>query len=244
MALNPMQFAAYALTVACCWWGSRIARRKGFSVGTFLFFLLLSVPGCCYSVFYLRLWDEPMWLYRMRAIPGSEMPAGLMGLLAGWIQGNLHGRWKVSLPLVMMLVLVITSIPYIKQLSGPLELREKWRDGVCLQSSPSTCGPASAATLLTMMGIPTTEAEIAQDAFSTSSGTENWYLKRAIEKRGVACRYEWVPAPIKHLPYPCIAGLRLGPQSGHFIAILAEEDEGYLIADPIYGRSHLKSKTL
>ena len=244
MALNPMQFAVYALALVCCWWGSRLARRKGFSAITLILLVLLAVPGVCYALFYLHLWEEPMWLYRIRAVPGSELLAAPMGLIAGWIQGNLYGRWRVSLPLVMILVLVSACIPYIKQLSGPLELREKWKDGVCLQSTPSTCGPASAATLLGMMGIPTTEAEIARDAFSTSSGTENWYLKRAIEKRGVACRYEWVPAPIKHLHYPSIAGLKLGPHAGHFIAILAEDAEGYLIADPIYGRTHLKRKIL
>lgn len=209
-----------------------------------LAFTALAIPALLYDLYYLRIWDEPMWLYHVRSWRGSELLAAPAGLLAGWVQGRLKGRWRVSLPSVMVLMLLTMTVPYVKQLSPPTELHDKWRDGVCLQSSPSTCGPASAATLLASLGIPASEADLARDSFSTYSGTENWYLKRAIERRGVACHYEWVAPPVARLPCPSIAGLRLGEESGHFVAILSSDKDGYTIADPRRGRSRITHATL
>lgn len=211
---------------------------------TGLAFTVLAIPALLYDLYYLRIWEEPMWLYEVRSWPGSELLAAPAGLLAGWIQGRLKGRWRVSLPSVMVLVLLTLTVPYVKQLTPPTELRDKWRDGICLQSSPSTCGPASAATLLSAFGVPTSEADLARDSFSTYSGTENWYLKRAIERRGIKCRYVWIPPPVAELPHPSIAGLRLTEQSGHFVAVLSADVEGYWIADPRRGRSKVTHATL
>lgn len=244
MALNPVQFLVYAGALLCCWLGRHVALRSSRSVATGTAFAVLAIPALVYDLYYLRIWEEPMWLYEVRSWPGSELLAAPAGLLAGWVQGRLKDRWRVSLPSVMVLVLASLTVPYVKQLTPPTELHEKWRDGICLQSSPSTCGPASAATLLTSFGIPTSEADLARDSFSTYSGTENWYLKRAIERRGIRCSYVWIPPPVAELPCPSIAGLRLTEQSGHFVAILSADTDGYLIADPIRGRSKVTHATL
>jgi hypothetical protein len=90
------------------------------------------------------------------------------------------------------------------------------------------------------MGIEVTEKELATDAFSTSSGTENWYLNRAIEKRGVDCSYVLRHPASPTLLYPAIAGVRLGERRGHFIAILGETPEHYIVGEPMAGRRLLR----
>jgi hypothetical protein len=244
VALNPTQFLLYPLAVVCCFIGRRVVGRWPKAWLVAIVFLMLALPALCYDLYYLHPWNEPIWLYRIRSWPASELLAAPAGLIAGWIQGRLQGRWRVSMYSVSALVLLAMAVPYVKQLFGPGDLEETWKDGVCLQSSPSTCGPASAATLLASMGIPASEANVARDAFSTLSGTENWYLKRAIERRGVHCRYEWIDSPVQDLPYPSIAGIKLGKDSGHFIAVLGKDADGYLIADPIYGRSKITRQAL
>jgi hypothetical protein len=76
---------------------------------------------------------------------------------------------------------------------------------------------------------------LARACFTSRTGTEAWYLVRALRERGQ--RVEIVAgdaaAPI---PAPAIAGVRRG-SSGHFIAILGRTPDGAIItADPAFGR--------
>ncbi len=246
MSLNPVQCLVYAAALACFWYGRRLALISSARVVPAIAFGLCAVPAICYDLYYLHVWDEPIWLYRIRSWPASELLAAPAGLLAGWSQGSLRGRWRVSMASACLLLLAALFVPYAKQFAAPLPMTERWKDGVCLQSTPSTCGPASAATLLSAWGVPVSEAELAREAYSTWSGTENWYLRRAIERRGISCEYVFTGTPPVALPYPSIAGLRLGPQSGHFIAILgpAREGGGYDVADPLYGRGIVRQRDL
>ncbi len=49
---------------------------------------------------------------------------------------------------------------------------ERWRDGVCLQTTHQTCGPAAAATALHTLAVPASEAELASLCLSTTAGTQ------------------------------------------------------------------------
>lgn len=241
--MNPLQFGVYLLGVACCWGGSLLARRFPRQWWMVLPLAILAIPCAAYGLYYARLWDEPVWLYQLRSVPGTELLASLGGLLVGWCHWHLPKRFAGSLGFVSCFFVLWLSVPYLKQIFSPLrkdELHEKWRDGVCLQSSYSTCGPASAATLLKAMGIEATEKELATDAFSTSSGTENWYLNRTIAKRGVDCSYILRDPASPTLLYPAIAGVRLGARRGHFIAILGETPEHYIVGEPMAGRRLLR----
>ena len=55
------------------------ARRTALAAG-----LLLALPCVAFAAYYLHWWDEPVLLYRFRALPGSELAAGLSGWLTGW----------------------------------------------------------------------------------------------------------------------------------------------------------------
>lgn len=234
MNLPLIQFAVYALAAAGFVLGTRLKAYRWY-------LLPLLLPALVYAAYYLKVFSEPIWLYQLRSIPGSELLAALAGVPAGAFYAALAHSGRRILPIALC---ALVFAPYIKFWLLPLNqsvLKETWEGGVCLQSTPSTCGPASAATLLRAMRIPITERELALESYSTASGTENWYLAQALKRRGVDVTYLSTAPNPKKLVYPAIAGTKLGgPQgAGHFILVLDRVYEGYLIADPISGRATL-----
>lgn len=217
--------------------------------GTPSWVLALVLPLCClpavmYAGYYLHLVDEPVLLYRLRALNGSELLAGLIGLPMGWLAVRLsrsHVRAVRLSTLGLAIAPMLVVIPYAKSLTTPLDadfIHERWEDGICLQSTSSTCGPSSAATLLHAVGLPGNEATLAQEAHTSASGTEIWYLARALRARGMDVSFRSTTPNPEALPYPAIAGTSIGGRggTGHFIAILGREGDQYVIGDPMIGR--------
>jgi hypothetical protein len=64
---------------------------------------------------------------------------------------------------------------------APQNIRNRWRDGVCLQSSSSSCSAAAAATLLKEVGIDATEREMAELCFTREQGTTFHGLYRGLK---------------------------------------------------------------
>jgi hypothetical protein len=91
----------------------------------------------------------------------------------------------MNTPFLAISVLVAAMLliaPFGKQLFFKLDysqLRDRWNDGICQQTSPSTCVPASCATIIRMLGGNLTEQELARDAGTNKRGTEIWYMMRA-----------------------------------------------------------------
>ncbi len=205
---------------------------------------LCCLPAVVYAGYYLHLVDEPVLLYRLRALNGSELLAGLIGLPMGWLAARLS-RSQVRAVRLSTLGLAIAPmlvvIPYAKPLTTPLNtenISDRWKDGICLQSTPSTCGPGSAATLLHALGLPGDEATLALEAHTSASGTEIWYLARTLRARGAEVSFRTTNPNPEALPYPAIAGTRIGGPGGigHFIAILGREGDQYVVGDPSTGR--------
>lgn len=213
-------------------------RRAALAAG-----LLLALPCVAFAAYYLHWWDEPVILYRFRALPGSELAAGLSGWLAGWCAHLLLSDRRRAVRLASMSLLIfplLLVIPYLKPLLSPLDLeqlQDRWRDGVCLQSSSSTCGPSCAATILKELGHATSERTMGEAARTTASGTECWYLVRALRQEGLSVSLLKTEPNPPRLPWPAIAGTRIGNQdgTGHYVTILGENARGYLIGDPLHG---------
>jgi hypothetical protein len=204
--------------------------------------LLLATPGFFYAFYYSRLLGEPIWLYQVRSIPGSELLAAPSGFLAAWMQVRRIPRLNLSTGgrrfLIPVAFCFALAVPYLKPLLRPLDLKElqhHWVGGVCHQSTVSTCGPASAATVIRHLGGDVTECELATEAFTSRSGTENWYLVRALRRRGYDC--DFVLRTPMDVSLPAIAGVRLKNLggSGHFIALLARQHDRLVAADPMIG---------
>jgi ABC-type bacteriocin/lantibiotic exporter with double-glycine peptidase domain len=123
---------------------------------------------------------------------------------------------------------------------------DRWSENVCLQNSESSCGPASAATLLRFFDKPASEKQIAEESFTSRRGTENWYLIRTIRRHGLEAKYLIHQPGDLDLPFPAIVGVRLGGNggAGHFIAVLAKEGKDFVIGDPLIGREILSAHEL
>jgi hypothetical protein len=200
--------------------------------------LLLAVPGLLFPLHYFHWFDHAVWFYRFRSLPFSELAAAGAGLLAGALAEVLnHAQVRAAPCLLAVLALGIVA-PHAKPLVAPVPLSafsEHWRDGVCLQSTQSSCGAASAATVFRSLGVHRSEAEIARECFTYLRGTENWYLARAFRRRGFTVDYRIGQGLPDDLRPPAIAGVRIGG-TGHFIAILPRSDVTLTIADPLVGR--------
>jgi len=233
-------FLGYFLGLYCA---QKVTARASAYLALFVG-LLLAVPSIIYDLYYARVLGEPLWLYRIRTIPGSELLGSLAGLLAGWIQGRVIPHLRLSSLGKRFLVPVVfgfaIALPYLKPLLRPLRsgtLREQWEAGACLQSTPSTCGPAAAATIVRRLGGRVSERELARESFTCSSGTENWYLARTLRRHGF--RTDFLLSDPSKVPLPAIAGVRLRSlgNSGHFIALLERGDDKLVVADPMDGLS-------
>jgi hypothetical protein len=254
--MNYLLIPTLLVTLVLFGIGVRAARRLANRLGFYLLAsvgVLASVPAVAFTVYYLKVFGEPLWLYEFRSLPGTELAASGAGLLAGLLHGRyspdprfrrIAGRW--FFPGVLVLGLLV---PYAKPILRPPrwgEFQERWSEGVCLQTSESSCGPACAATLLRQFGRPATEKDIARASFTSRSGTENWYLARTLRQRGILVRFCLQRDPNKPWPMPSIAGVRLSNfgNSGHFITILGQADDKYVVGDPLEGKLVLSKSAL
>jgi hypothetical protein len=201
--------------------------------------IVCAAPAILFATYYLHWFDDALWFYRFRSAPWTELTAAGAGLLAGLLYAWLAaiGRtWRIAVPLLLAAGLFV---PYMKAVVAPLDtamLHDRCTDGVCLQSTASTCGPASAASILRLFNIEESERTLAREAYTSSGGTENWYLARALRRRGFPVDYEIMEQPVTRLPYPAVAGVRLPGGAGHFVAILGESGDAYVIGEPMRGR--------
>ena len=211
------------------------------------------LPAMIFAVYYLKIFGEAQWFYTYRSWPFTELSAAGLGIFAGWLQyqreQNAWVKRTFSRLFIPGLMAVCVTAPYAKQILMPADwskYSDTWTGDVCLQSSESSCGPASAATLLHAFGQPVTEKQIAQESYTTRRGTENWYLLRSMRKHGVDARYVVVPPDVENIQYPAIAGVILKGSggAGHFIAILGEENGRLIIGDPLIGRQQIPRNLL
>lgn len=201
-------------------------------------FALLAVPSIGFAIYYLHVFPEREWFYSLRSWPGSEVLVLFLGCATGAF-ATLLPRLLLGVPLFVLLALAI--VPYVKPLLGPLhdsDFQEQSRGDICLQSTASTCGPASISTILRRLGLPADERTTARAAFSYAGGTEAWYLARYVRSRGLAVRFDFRRTFSPAAGQPALVGVRLGG-AGHFIAVLEFRDEQITFADPLRGEEHL-----
>lgn len=205
--------------------------------------LVAAIPGASFAVYYTHILPETSWYYQFRSIPGIELLIVFLGFAGGMV-ASLLPRMLLGLPLFG--VLAFSIAPFIKPFYRPIPdgtLRNEWDGEVCLQSTPSTCGAASTATILKRLGINATESELAAEAHSYSGGTEAWYLARAARSRGVEVDFLFTSGFTPEDGLPAVVGVRLG-SIGHFIPILGQEGDRFIVGDPLRGRELLPREEL
>jgi hypothetical protein len=153
---------------------SRAKRICALSVG-----FILAVPGLLFVLYYTHFFDGAAWFYEFRAMRASELAACGLGFVAGFVHSSFEPGSLGERLAVPTILLALLLIPYSKPLLAPLgmsRLNEHCDGEVCLQSTLSTCGPASAATILKSLGRKDSERELAAECHTYRGGTESWYL--------------------------------------------------------------------
>lgn len=197
---------------------------------------VLALPGVVFALDYLHAWTQPAWYFELRSFPWSELLTSFIGSAAAAVA---LFRWRILWLPGFVVTLLLSSLPYVKPiirpLNGALAPLDDWNGGVCLQTSAATCGPASAATVLHALGLSASERELADESRSCASGTEAWYLARALRTRGCTVRFTTSFSPHEELSMPCIAGVSLPGGAGHFVAILGKSGDRTKIGEPLHG---------
>jgi len=141
---------------------------------------LLAVVG--YTLF---LWDN---ILMARLLPFSNViilanwyPL-FLGILAGVVWNNVDGsRSKQALYTTGMIGLAVYAVA--RPIWGEFpDCDDRWQNGVCLQTTPKTCSPCCAATILLEVGIVTDETEMAELCL-TRKGTLWQGLYRGLKRK-------------------------------------------------------------
>jgi hypothetical protein len=238
--MNFMGIASVVLSVVGFAIADKLLRPRSFPIriGSFCVLSFLAAPSILFGVYYLHVLPEYAWFYSLRSWSGSELLAVFPGCAGGAAAASVPRKLQ-SLPLFA--VLAVTLVPYLKPLLVPLsadEFKDQWHGDVCLQSTDSTCGPASVATILRHFGVHTTEQTIARSAFSYEGGTEAWYLARYVRCCGLSAHFFFGPTFSPEAGQPALVGGRIG-HAGHFIAVLEVHDDQVTVADPLSGEMRL-----
>jgi hypothetical protein len=233
---NPIGIAAAVLSVAAFALTYTQLRRRAlhFRSAAFAALSLLAIPSVLFAIYYLHVLPEWAWFYTLRSWRGSELLVIFLGSAAGAF-ATLLPRWLLVLPLFFLVVLAI--VPYLKPFAGPIAdevFEERWQGNVCLQSTPSTCGPASTSTILRQLGSDPSERAAARAAYSYVGGTEAWYLARYVREKGFLPRFDIRQTFSPDAGLPAVVGVRFGG-AGHFIAVLTVDQEKVTFADPLSG---------
>ncbi len=113
------------------------------------------------------------------ALVGNQTPLAA-GLLAGTVAGTLSlARWR-RLATALIFLIIADGAVLLPLVQRPPVTASQWVDGVCLQSTESTCAPAAAATLLRLHGIEADETSMATWCLTTDAGTTHWGLWRGL----------------------------------------------------------------
>jgi len=202
---------------------------------------ILAVPSVLFASNYLLYIPYAPWFYEFHSWAGAEISSGLIGALLGimFASSKLRpGKLNGSILIVCcVLSFTLLTTPFMKQLYDSVDytsLTDTWKDGICLQTSSYTCVPACSATMVRLLGGNVTEVELAESAGTIKSGTEYWYLMRALRKRGYEPAYRHYSS-LKDAPIPCILGVHIG-NLGHVVVLLKKNKDGIVIGEPLSGK--------
>jgi hypothetical protein len=229
-------------------WFSR--RRKPYwAIGYFLPLLFIFLIGLALRIRTLEFIPPFSWLMAGRTEFALAAFIGTMVLTTPLSRLPLR-RDRVAVAGLMVLVVFQVAVwPFLAPAFNRAELAAfKTRidsDGVCLQNSNYTCGPAAAVTALRRLGFQAEEGEIARLCnTSAAMGTPPDILSRALQRRygaeGLVCEYRPFKsvADLKQAGYT-LALTRFAFLIDHYATVLEVGDSTVTLGDPLTGRTTL-----
>lgn len=241
---NGTVLAVSALLLAAAGRARRLSQRTGLALAIIATaILLLHALWLSDNLLLARLFP----VADVMAWANLQTPAA--ALLAGLAYRLMPGpHWQRALAAAALLAIGIyrMAAPYLGP--SPRLGPSHWADGVCRQSTISTCSAAAAATLLAAHAIPATEAEMSNLCLTRADGTTMLGLYRGLTLKTAhtpwAVRVVRFPAILDAGPLPAIITISdpglphglLGVGNRHSVVILAATPDGKVqIADPYSG---------
>lgn len=122
------------------------------------------------------------------------------------------------------------------------------RYGVVRQTTDYTCGAAAAATVLTQLGMPTTERDMAAFCGTNAlSGTDEFGVARGLQrklagtgKKVVIRGGDW--EALRRAPLPAAVTIRYVPWIDHWVVVLEVRDTAVIVGDPVSGRKAMSKE--
>lgn len=216
--------------------------------------IFLQAPIWIISAFVLAFWILHLYavfqssrlLYVMKILSRLRLEhlAIFVGIFCGGAQAWYNNRKEKKqniftrhngLVLTILLMVPVHIFPIIDPVEK--ELDNKWKDGVCLQTTAASCGPCCVATMLNIYGIRKSEKEIAPKVFLSGMGSDFWHLARYLRMEGLEVEIVKLPRKPHNLPTPLLAMVHQeGQQFYHCIVVFNIEEDVFEIGDPSAGR--------
>ncbi len=243
----------FALACVFAWIGYKITQRK--SKAWIISFCVLFPP----VIFVILLNRVPTMVYSsvFSKLAQGRLEFVIMAICLPCIFGLLVPRLPIKRQQIVVAIFAAIGTSYfvIVPFLDPVFLYVKMKgtdtwieNGVCIQTTNSTCGAASAVTALRQLGIEAQERELALAASTTRSwGTSEHMLAKAIKRKyrdvGIHCSVKVFDEPeqLKNC-CPVIAIVKYRPMVDHYVAVLDVDDKKVLIGDPLSGRVQLTHK--
>jgi Peptidase C39 family len=214
-----------------------------------IFPLLLAFP---YINFYLSRhvsvqWDMPDWLQIHWAALSWGIVSGLLAYVFGFcskVAFTLGHRWKWCPALLGAMVELVIQV-YAGWSSRPRLLlmgeARTSKDGVILQSSAFTCVPAAGANIATILGVHTTEKELAQLFHTTRDGTFPAQALEGLRELGISGRKVTASSGIRTVKPPAMLFV-IGDT--HAVVYAGMADGLFEIWNPNFGKRFMPEKQL
>jgi hypothetical protein len=209
-----------------------------------VFPLLLALPFL--NVYLARdpslQWDMPDWLQLHWAALSWGIVSGLLAYVFGFcsiVALITSHRWRWGLVYFGVAVLTIIQVyagwssrPHLP----PLGETRISSDGVILQTSAYTCVPTSGANIAAILGIHTTETELAKLFHTTRDGTFPAQALRGMEELGISGRKATAGSGIRAIHPPAMLFV-----FGDTHAVVYAGMKGGLVEiwNPSYGKAFL-----
>jgi hypothetical protein len=159
-------------------------------------------------------------------------------------------RDRVAVSGLMFVVVCVTSVwPFLAPAFNQSYLAglttRVGRDGICLQNTGYTCGPAAAVTALRKLGFKADEGEIAILAHTSSAtGTPPDILAQTLQERygkdGLLSEYRVFKnvAELRDV-VPFLAVIKFNIMLDHYVTVLDVNNDEVTVGDPLLGLTKL-----
>ena len=229
------------------WFSKR--RSPYWLLGYFLPLTLIFIYGVAIHIPALAFTPPISWMMM------GQRKFAIFGFIASMVLTTPLSRLPLKRNRVVISILTATIVlfmsvwPFLAPLFNRTQLALlKTRvdgDGVCLQNTGYTCGPASAVTALRKLGLPAEEGQIAiLSGTSSTTGTPPDILAEVLLKQ-----YGQVGLVVKYQPFKTIAELKsagltlavvkFGFMVDHYVTVLEVTDSQVIVGDPLNGLEKL-----